>query len=277
MDKQDINNKLQFVFEGLSISKEQKRLLSEVFTYIIDTAISGENPDLSKYLTADNIPAGTASKIGGIKSKTTGTASNRDYYIEILSDGTAKVNVPWADNNTTYKQATSGTLGLVKIGYSTSGKNYAVQLDSNGKMYVNVPWTDTIYSEATTENLGLVKQISLIEDIDGVAELSTVISTFNTLFLIFRPTLARIVNNNISKLDSVLKLVQDKDGNIDIEGIMSETIDNLLVAKVKQYPDIFGGMEIGEGTIKINIPFFNKSIVFDTDDIESLKQTIIKK
>ena len=175
MDKQDINNKLQFVFEGLSISKEQKRLLSEVFTYIIDTAISGVNPDLSNYLTADNIPVGTASKIGGIKSKTTGTASNRDYYIEILPDGTAKVNVPWADNNTTY------TLGLVKIGYSTSGKNYAVQLDSNGKMYVNVPWTDTIYSAATTENLGLVKQVNLIEDIDGVAELSTVISTFNTL------------------------------------------------------------------------------------------------
>lgn len=181
MNKQDINNKLQFVFEGLSISKEQKRLLSEVFTYIIDTAISGETPDLSKYLTADNIPAGTASKIGGIKSKTTGTTNNRDYYIEILSNGTAKVNVPWADNNTTYKQATSDTLGLVKIGYSTSGKNYAVQLDSNGKMYVNVPWTDTIYSAATTENLGLVKQVSLIEDIDGVAELSTVISTFNTL------------------------------------------------------------------------------------------------
>jgi hypothetical protein len=46
------------------------------------------------------------------------------------------------DTNTTYSQATSSTLGLVKIGYSENGKNYPVEL-SNGQMYVNVPWTDT--------------------------------------------------------------------------------------------------------------------------------------
>jgi len=45
--------------------------------------------------------------------------------------------------NTTYSTATSGTLGLVKIGYTlnATGRNYPVQL-SSGKMYVNVPWTD---------------------------------------------------------------------------------------------------------------------------------------
>ena len=46
------------------------------------------------------------------------------------------------DTNTTYSQATSSTLGLVKIGYSENGKNYPVEL-SSGKMFVNVPWTDT--------------------------------------------------------------------------------------------------------------------------------------
>ena len=44
--------------------------------------------------------------------------------------------------NTTYSQATSSALGLVKIGYSENGKNYPVEL-SNGQMYVNVPWVDT--------------------------------------------------------------------------------------------------------------------------------------
>ena len=44
--------------------------------------------------------------------------------------------------NTTYSQATSSTLGLVKIGYSENGKNYPVEL-SNGQMYVNVAWVDT--------------------------------------------------------------------------------------------------------------------------------------
>lgn len=61
------------------------------------------------------------------------------------------VNVPWTDNNTTYAQATSDKLGLVKIGYSATGKNYPVVLDGSGKMYVNVPWTDT---NTTYANMG---------------------------------------------------------------------------------------------------------------------------
>ena len=61
------------------------------------------------------------------------------------------VNVPWTDNNTTYAQATSDNLGLVKIGYSANGKNYPVALDGSGKMYVNVPWTDT---NTTYSNMG---------------------------------------------------------------------------------------------------------------------------
>lgn len=48
--------------------------------------------------------------------------------------------------DTTYAKATSTVLGLVKIGYASSGKNYAVALDSDGKMYVNIPWTDTVYT-----------------------------------------------------------------------------------------------------------------------------------
>ena len=61
--------------------------------------------------------------------------------------------------DTTYAQATSTVLGLVKIGYATSGKNYAVALDSDGKMYVNIPWTDTVYTlpVATTTVRGGVK------------------------------------------------------------------------------------------------------------------------
>ena len=57
------------------------------------------------------------------------------------------------DTNTTYSQATSGTLGLVKIGYSENGKNYPVEL-SNGQMYVNVPWVDTNTDTNTTYSAG---------------------------------------------------------------------------------------------------------------------------
>lgn len=62
--------------------------------------------------------------------------------------------------NTTYSQATSSTLGLVKVGATgLASKNYAVQLNSSGQMYVAVPWTDTnsTYSAATSSTYGLVK------------------------------------------------------------------------------------------------------------------------
>ena len=64
-----------------------------------------------------------------------------------------------AATDTTYAQATSSVLGLVKIGYTGSGQNYPVELNSNGQMYVNVPWTDTdtTYDIASSTTLGLVR------------------------------------------------------------------------------------------------------------------------
>lgn len=64
-------------------------------------------------------------------------------------------------------------------------------------------------------------------------------------------------------------------GKVDIEGILSESIDNLVVAQVKKYPNVFSGVEIGGGTIKINIPSFDKQLVFDYNDIETFKQNIL--
>lgn len=72
-------------------------------------------------------------------------------------------------------------------------------------------------------------------------------------------------------------LTQDENGMIDVEGIMSETIDNLLVAQVKKYPEVLGGVEIGNGKVRMNIPVINKVVEFDTDDIKTLKETLITK
>lgn len=82
-------------------------------------------------------------------------------------------------------QATSSTLGGVKIGYSTSGKNYAVQLDGEGKMFVNVPWTDenTTYAAASPSKLGLVKQGAAVTD--AAAETVTK-AEFNALLVSLR-------------------------------------------------------------------------------------------
>ena len=102
-------------------------------------------------------------------------------------------------------------------------------------------------------------------------------SASNPFIIIIRPIVARVVNNNIEKVDSILKLVQDKDGKVDIEGILSEMTDNLIVAQIKKYPNILGGVELGNGSIKVNIPFLDKAIIFDSSDIEAFKQNLISK
>lgn len=42
--------------------------------------------------------------------------------------------------------------------------------------------------------------------------------------------------DNYIKLGGLLKAIEDKDGKVDIEGILSESIDNLVVAQVKKIP-----------------------------------------
>lgn len=109
------------------------------------------------------------------KSKLDGITSSADAvsFSRTLSSGTkigtitinganTDIYAPTAGTSPTYGQATSSTLGLVKIGYPESGKNYPVELNSSGQMYVNVPWTDnnTTYELATTGANGLLKQLS---------------------------------------------------------------------------------------------------------------------
>lgn len=47
------------------------------------------------------LPIATVNTLGGVKSTTTGTTANRDYNVEIDSEGAMKVNVPWEAASTT--------------------------------------------------------------------------------------------------------------------------------------------------------------------------------
>lgn len=114
--------------------------------------LTGSDGKTSSVTDADTDTKYTHPTSSGNKHIPSGGSSGQ--ILRWSADGTAT----WgADNNTTYSQATSSTLGLVKIGFPESGKNYPVELNSSGQMYVNVPWTDnnTTYGVVSTTANGL--------------------------------------------------------------------------------------------------------------------------
>ena len=86
---------------------------------------------------------------------------------------------------------------------------------------------------------------------------------------LFRPIVTTGINNKLNKLDNLLSFVADDSGMIDAEKIIGEMLNNLIVMPVQQFPERFNGLKIGKGIISINIPFINKSIEFNSADIES--------
>lgn len=99
------------------------------------------------------------------------------------------------------------------------------------------------------------------------------ISSSNLLFdIVAKPYLSKIVDTNVSKLDKALSLITDEKGMIDGDGLLTDMIDRLIVSKA----NTINGVTIGEGSVKITIPFMNKTVVFDKDDFNELKTNIEK-
>ena len=100
------------------------------------------------------LPKATDETLGGVKSSNTGTEPDRDYNVQVESDGTMKVNVPWTDTTYSLPTASSSKEGGVKLGAdkltdletpnstSNADRYYPIQTDKDDKLVVNVPWTD---------------------------------------------------------------------------------------------------------------------------------------
>lgn len=117
-----------------------------------------------EYARTDDLPTlATSTKLGLVKSSTTGTAANRNYNVQVNSDGTMKVNVPWTDTNTSHSHSagvglvgsgsagTSGTytykaklrsetaLTVDSVAATALGRVYPVAVDKSGYLSLNVP------------------------------------------------------------------------------------------------------------------------------------------
>ena len=93
-----------------------------------------------------------------------------------------------------------------------------------------------------------------------------------------KPLITRAFNKNFNKITQVLNLIADENGNIDIENILAEMTEGLINTNPFVFKNqIIGDIEIGGGCIKFNVPFTNKKLVFNMDDIEAFKEMLITK
>lgn len=97
----------------------------------------------------------------------------------------------------------------------------------------------------------------------------------NPLIGFMKPLILRAANNSISKAHTSLSLLADKEGNIDVENILTEMIDSLMSTQPFTINTSFiGDIIIGNGNIKVGIPYTEKSIVFNSTDLQKLKEML---
>lgn len=96
---------------------------------------------------SDYVPKTRTINNKSLSSNISLTASDVGALTKTQADGYYQ---PKGSYLTSVPKASTGSLGGIKVGYTTSGKNYAVNVDTSGNAYVNVPWTD----DNTVTNIG---------------------------------------------------------------------------------------------------------------------------
>lgn len=93
-----------------------------------------------------------------------------------------------------------------------------------------------------------------------------------------KPLITRVVDKNFNKVNKVLNLIADDNGNVDIENIIEEMIQSIMTTEPFTFNTSFAGdIEIGGGLIKINIPLTDKRLVLNKIDIQNFRNLLINK
>lgn len=149
----DTDTQYQLALSGHTLKLQSKAKDAEEWTDVIGQSF--ELPDTT-YEIADATTAGL------VKSSTTGTTAGRDYKVQVNTDGTMKVNVPWTDTNThqsiktldttaTAAQDTNASEAIAGSGKITLHK---VSKTGNYNDLLNKPTIPTVGNGALTIKVG---------------------------------------------------------------------------------------------------------------------------
>lgn len=111
-------------------------------------------------------------------------------------------------------------------------------------------------------------KLYLLKQIEGIA-------SSNPLIAFTKPIITRVLDNKISSLSPFLDLLKDNQGNIDLASIITEMTTSVMDTKTFSISvPIIGDITIGNGHIKLPIPYTDQVIVLNRQDIEELKEML---
>ena len=98
------------------------------------------------------------------------------------------------------------------------------------------------------------------------------ISSNNPLVAFTKPVIVRVIDNKISSISPFLDMLKDNQGNIDLTDIITEMTTSIMDTKTFSINvPILGDVTIGNGHIRLPIPYTEQVIVLNRQDIEELK------
>lgn len=208
----------------------------------------------------------TTSTLGLVKSTTTGTTSGRDYAVQVNSDGTMKVNVPWTDTNTNTTNTTGTTekasTKLFLAGATSQAS--APQTFSNAKVYIGTD--NCLYSngskvatQAAVDSLAqTVDELPTFDYVDD--EIATVTAIANgktrTYVLSYTPTDSSCNGNSVFNSNSdTIDLSQSHKTQLVDGTILNMSTDlklgDIILVKETNVPDRWVMSVNGSGTFTL--------------------------
>lgn len=125
----------------------------------------------------------------------------------------------------------------------------------------------------------MITILQLIENLKAYVDLQLdTMSKNNPMIGFMKPLITRALDKNYSKIHRFLDLIADSDGNIDIDNIIEEMLENIVNTKPFMFQtSVIGDIEIGGGNIKLNLPFTNKRLVLNSSDLNIFKEMLTSK
>lgn len=104
------------------------------------------------------------------------------------------------------------------------------------------------------------------------------VSLSNPLIALMKPIIVRVIDNNFGKIENTLSIIADDSGNIDVEGILEDMFKSITtLPPFPIHTEFLGDIIVGGGLVRLNIPLTDKQLVFNSTDLERLKESLIKK